>query len=398
MQNTANNKALVAILAFGVFGILNTEMGVVGIVPEVARHYGVSVPDASLLVSGFALVVAIAAPIMPLVFSKINRKTVMLLTLGIFTVCNGAAALAPTFEALLALRVIPAAFHPLYTSLALALASQMGTPEESAKASSKVFVGVSAGMVLGAPVSNALAAAISFEASMAFFALVTFVALVATVFLVPTMPVANPLSYGSQLAILKKPLLWASMLAVIVLNGAMFGFYGFLADYLESGLMLDAAWVSTMLLAYGAANIVGNIAAGRLLARIPMRTCVFSPILLLVLFAALYVVSGSSIRGCIMLALIGIIAGIANNVNQFMVATAAPEAPDFANGLYLTAANAGVTIFTPVLGCFITAEGAGDSVIGVLILLAASSLLVAGRTKLQAGIKAHDSIGRNLAN
>ena len=299
-MKSTNNIILVLILAVGVFGILNTEMGVVGIVPDVSAAYGVSVAEASLLVSGFALVVAIAAPIMPLLFSKVNRKTVMLLTLGIFTVCNGAAAFSPNFETMLALRVIPAAFHPLYTSLALAMASQMGTPEQAAKASARVFVGVSAGMVLGAPVSSALASALSLFASMMFFALVTLVVFVATVFLVPSLPVEHPLTYGEQLSILKKPLLWSSFVSVVVLNGAMFGF---LADYLESGLGLAAAATSAMLLGYGAANIVGNVAAGRLLAKMPVRTSVVIPVALLVAFAALFYAGGFQIAACVMICL-----------------------------------------------------------------------------------------------
>ena len=163
-----NSRLLTFILAVGVFGILNTEMGVVGIIPDVATYFQVSVPEAAFLVSGFALVVAIAGPTMPLLFSRINRKTVMLLSLGIFTLCNAASIYAPSFEVLLALRVIPAAFHPLYVSMALALASSNPDPKKAARASAIVFVGVSAGMVVGAPVANLLASLISFEASMAF--------------------------------------------------------------------------------------------------------------------------------------------------------------------------------------------------------------------------------------
>ena len=77
-----DSRLLVFILTIGVFGILNTEMGVVGLIPYVAARYGVSVPDAGLLVSGFALVVAVAGPTMPLLFSRVNRKAVMLLALG----------------------------------------------------------------------------------------------------------------------------------------------------------------------------------------------------------------------------------------------------------------------------------------------------------------------------
>lgn len=383
---TGNSNVLVLILAVGVFGILNTEMGVVGIVPAVSEAYGIPVSEASLLVSGFALVVAIAAPVMPLLFSRVNRKTVMLLTLGVFTICNGAAAFSPNFEAMLALRVVPAAFHPLYTSLALAMASQMGTPEQSAKASARVFVGVSAGMVLGAPVASALASALSLFAPMMFFALVTLVVLVATVFLVPSLPVEHPLTYGDQLSILKKPLLWSSFVSVVVLNGAMFGFYGFLADYLESGLGFAAAAVSIILLCYGAANIVGNLAAGRLLAKAPVRTSVAIPVALLAAFAALFLAGNMPTAACVLLGLIGILAGIANNVNQWLVSTAAPEAPDFANGLYLTAANLGVTIFTPFLGAFISGGGSMASDLGVMVLLAvALGLVLIRKATIHAG-------------
>lgn len=391
MKLAGNSNILVLILAIGVFGILNTEMGVVGIVPAVAAAYGVSVSEASLLVSGFALVVAIAAPVMPLLFSKANRRTVMLLTLGIFTLCNAAAAFSPNFETMLALRVVPAAFHPLYTSLALAMASQLGTPEQAAKASARVFVGVSAGMVLGAPVASALASAFSLFTSMMFFALVTFIVFVATVFLVPSLPVDRPLTYGEQLSILKKPLLWSSFASVVVLNGAMFGFYGFLADYLESGLGLAAAATSIMLLCYGAANIVGNLAAGRLLAKVPVRTTVVIPVALLAAFATLFLAGSTQIAACALLGLVGILAGIANNVNQWLVSTAAPEAPDFANGLYLTAANLGVTIFTPFLGGFISDGGSIASDLGVMALLAVAFVLISIRKAVAQTRSVHEA-------
>ena len=135
------NRLLIFILAVGVFGILNTEMGVVGIIPQVSQRFGVSVPDAGLLVSGFALIVAIAGPTMPLLFSKMNRKHVMVLSLAVFSVCNVAAIFAPSFPVLLVCRVAPAAFHPLYVSMALALGGQTGaTQAERARNSSRVFV------------------------------------------------------------------------------------------------------------------------------------------------------------------------------------------------------------------------------------------------------------------
>lgn len=79
---------LVFILTVGVFGIINTEMGVVGILPLIAETFDVSVPQAGWTVSIFALVVAASAPVTPLLFSGVNRKKVMLLALGLFTLSN----------------------------------------------------------------------------------------------------------------------------------------------------------------------------------------------------------------------------------------------------------------------------------------------------------------------
>lgn len=377
-----SNALMTFILAVGVFGILNTEMGVVGIIPQVAQRFAVSVPDAALLVSGFALIVAIAGPTMPLLFSKMNRKTVMLLALGVFTMCNAAAVFAPSFEVLLALRVIPAAFHPLYVSMALSVASQTGDAKQAARASARVFVGVSAGMVVGAPVASLLASVVSLDASMAFFALVTALVFAMTVLLVPSMPVEKGMSYAGQLTILKKPLLWASLLSVIALNGAMFGFYGYLADFLGTVSGLGAVGVSAMLLVYGLANIAGNLVAGRTLATRAAQTIAVVPFALAVTFVALFAVGRLSVGAAVVVAVLGVFVGVGNNVNQHLVSTAAPEAPDFANGLFLTAANLGMTVGAPLCGLFITAAGTRFAIVGALVLLAASVVLIAVRQVL----------------
>ena len=377
-----NDKLLIFVLAVGVFGILNTEMGVVGIVPQVAERFGVSVPDAGLLVSGFALIVAVAGPTMPLLFSKMNRKHVMLLALGVFSTCNVAAVCAPSFEVLLACRVLPAAFHPLYVSMALAIGGQTGATEaERAKNSSRVFVGVSAGMVLGVPAASYLASTVMLEAALAFFAVVTVAVLVATVFLVPSMPVSERMTYGSQLRILRKPVLWASLLATAAINGAMFGFYSFMSDFFGAVSGMDAAWVSVSLLLYGGANIVGNVASGHLLGGRANATLASMPLALIALYALLFAVGQLNLPTAVLVLVLGIVAGIANNANQFMVSRAAPEAADFSNGLYLTAANLGTTLGTSLCGAFITVAGTRFAVFGALIFLAAGVLFVLWRLR-----------------
>jgi predicted MFS family arabinose efflux permease len=95
---TANGAGLlVFILTLGVFGIINTEMGVVGILPLIAETFGVSVPTAGWTVSVFAFVVAFSGPIMPMLLSGFNRKAMMLTALGIFVLGNVISILTQSF-------------------------------------------------------------------------------------------------------------------------------------------------------------------------------------------------------------------------------------------------------------------------------------------------------------
>ncbi|GEN89023.1 MFS transporter [Oceanobacillus sp. FSL W8-0428] len=366
-----NSKGLlIFILAVGVFGIINTEMGVIGILPDLAVYFDVSVPTAGLLVSLFALAIAIAGPTMPLIFSGMNRKNVMLLVLTIFIIGNIISVFTNNFTITLIARVIPAFFHPLYVSMALSVAGASVSEKEAPKAISKVFIGVSAGMVLGVPIVSFIADAISVQAGMAFFAIVNIFTLIATIFLLPSMPVTERLSYGSQLKILTKGVTWLSILAVLLINAAIFGVYSYLAEYLGTVTNMSSNLISIMLLVYGLANILGNIIAGRLLSEIPVRTVTVFPIALIALYLIFYPVAELTVPTAIIILVWGILGGIGANINQYWIISAAPKAPDFANGLFLTSVNLGTTIGTAAAGMIISQIGTREILfVGVVALI-----------------------------
>ena len=362
---------LVLILTFGVFGIINTEMGVVGIIPRIAETFGVTVPEAGWTVSVFALIVALSAPVMPLLFSGVNRRTAMLLALGLFTAGNIVSALTDDFAVLLVARAVPAFLHPVYVSMAFSVAAASVPQEMAPKAVSKVFVGVSAGMVLGVPVTGFIAGHTSVSVAMAFFAIVNASVLIATIFCIPSLPVQRKLSYGAQLGVLKKAVTWHSVIAFTFINGAMFGFFSYMSDFLDTVTELPFDAVSVLLLVYGGANIVGNVVAGRLLFRNARRCMIIVPFLLSAAYLLLFATGSQTIPASVLILVLGILAGIASNTGQYMISDAAPEAPDFANGLFLTSANLGTTVGTAVCGVFITGFGSRYSLMGALLFLAA---------------------------
>lgn len=372
---------LVFILTAGVFGIINTEMGVIGILPLIAEHFHVTVPEAGWTVSIFALVVAISAPIMPLLFSGINRKKVMLLALGVFTLSNIISMLTSNFTLLLITRALPAFLHPVYVSMAFTVAAASVSKEKAPKAVAKVFIGVSAGMVLGVPVTSYIASEVSFTMGMMFFTVVNALVFVATILFIPSMPVKEKLSYGTQLNVLKKKIIWYSIIAVTLINGALFGFFSYMSDYLKTVTEVSYSVISVLLLIYGLANIIGNVIAGKQLATNPIRSTTFIPFALFTFYICIFILGEWLAAMAVIILILGILAGYGQNTMQYMITEAAPEAPDFANGLFLLSANLGTTVGAAACGAFITFFDTRYSVIGSLLFLAVSIIFVVLRIR-----------------
>ncbi len=370
------NNLLIFILTIGVFGIINTEMGVIGILPSIADHFHVSISKAGLLVSLFALAVAVSGPTMPLLFAGMNRKKVMLLVLGVFVLGNIVSIFTTNFTLALVARIVPAFFHPIYCSLAFTVAADSVSKEEAPKAVSKVFIGVSAGMVVGVPIVSFIANAVSIEMAMAFFAIVNAIVFLATLVFVPSMPVEEKLSYGAQLSVLKKSITWLSIVAVILLNSAVFGVYSYLTEYLKTVTNMSSNTISLMLLIYGGANIIGNIAAGKLLTKNANKSVVIFPFALGAVYIILFLFGQFTIPMAILTLIWGILAGIGGNINQYWIMSSAPESPDFANGLFLTAVNLGTTIGAAAGGLFISELGTQYVVFVGLLSLLLSSVMI----------------------
>ena len=282
------NSLLIFILTIGAFGIINTELGMMGILPFVAEHFHVSVSKAGWLVSLFALVVAISGPIMPLLLSGFNRKKAMLLVLGVFVLGNIVSIFTTNFTIALIARAVPAFLHPVYFSLAFTVAAASVSKEEAPKAVAKVFIGVSAGLVIGSPIATFIASAISFQMAMVFNTVVNAIAFIATLVFVPSMPVRERLSYGAQLSALKKPIVWHSILAVICINSAIFGVYSYFSEYLKTVTSMSANTITFMLVIFGGTNIIGNIVAGKLLTNNALKTVVAFPFALGAVYIILF--------------------------------------------------------------------------------------------------------------
>ncbi|MBO3283928.1 MFS transporter [Paenibacillus sp. FSL M8-0228] len=372
------NPLLIIILALGVFGIITTEMGIIGVLPQVTQKFNVSAAQAGWLVSIFSFVVALSGPFLTLLVSSMNRKVILLTAVFSFVISNIVYAYTTHFEVMLIFRVLPAIFHPVFFSVALVTAAHLVPREKSSKAVTKVFAGITVGFAFGVPLTSYLAEKISLEAAFLFGAVVSMIAFVGILVWLPSLPVQEKMSYGKQLGILRKPQLWFNIVTVIFIFAAMFSVYSYFAEYLGEVTLMNGSWISMMLMVFGIVMIFGNFLFGGLLHKNLTKTVIMFPLLYMVIYVFTYALGASFLPMIVVVLIWGAVHSGGLIISQTWLTTEAKEAPEFGNSLFVSFSNLGITIGAATGGWFISHLGIHQLIWSGMMfaLLAFSSIII----------------------
>ncbi|MGD2276237.1 MFS transporter [Bacillus wiedmannii] len=370
------NPLLILTLAIGVFGIITTEMGIVGVLPQITEKFGISTTQAGFLVSIFALVVAISGPFLILFVSSVNRKIILLTAIFTFVISNLIYAYTTQFEVMLIFRILPAALHPLFFSIALVTAAKLVPPEKSGQAVTKVFMGITVGFALGVPLTSYLADQFSLEMAFLFGAFVNTLAFIGILLLLPSMPVKEKMSFGKQIRILGKPGLWLNILTVIFLFAAMFSVYSYFAEYLAKVTSMNGSLISIMLFIFGIVMILGNHLFGGLLQKSIINTVISFPILYSIVYILVYYLGSYLVPMIFIVFIWGIVHAGGLIVGQTWLISEAKEAPEFGNSLFVSFSNLGITLGTIIGGWFISNLGIHQLIWSGFIFTLLSFLLI----------------------
>lgn len=346
-------------IALGLFGLYAVEFGVVGILPAIVQRHGVEVSQAAWLVALFAGVVAIGGPAMVLWLSRYDRRRVLTAALLVFSLCSLLSAQAPSFAVLLALRIPSALLHPVFFALAFAAAVSLYPPERAAHATAMAFLGTTLGLVLGVPLATWIEARVSYEASFHFCAAVNLLAAAGLWIVLPAGGGAQSRAPLHRLpTILRRRALWLSIIAAVAIFAAMFSVYSYAAEYLARQAHLGGTAISILLGVFGVGGVLGNLLAGRALERQFAWTVLAYPLVLAATYGVLLAFASSSFTTLVPICLLW---GAAHTsgliVSQLWVTSAAPEVPEFATSLYVSAANLGVVLGAAMGGSLIARVG-----------------------------------------
>jgi DHA1 family inner membrane transport protein len=297
--------ALYALTA-GAFGIGVTEFVIMGLLLEVSADFGVTIAAAGLLISGYALGVVVGAPVLTVASARLPRKTVLMALMVIFVAGNTACALAPSYGALMAARVLTAFAHGTFFGVGSVVATRLVAVDRKASAIAVMFTGLTIATILGVPLGTFIGQHLGWRATFWAVAGVGLVALAIIAALVPKddTPVEASDWRADLAAILRLPVLLG--LATTVLGYAgVFAVFTYIAPMLTRISGFSEAAVSPILLVFGGGLVAGNLLGGKLADRRLVPTVFATLVALAVVLVLMTLGLASPIGAVVLVGLLG---------------------------------------------------------------------------------------------
>lgn len=250
-------------LALGGFVVGSSEFIIMGLLPELAADLGVSLADAGLLVTTYALGVVVGAPLLGPLLDRAPRRKAVILLMFAYTLGNLACALAPDYHWLLAARLLTAISHAGFFGCATLLARDLAPPHRRASAMALVISGLTIANVLGVPLGAWLGQSSSWRVTFAAVALIGALTLIAQLCWLPA--TAKPIrsEAGSWSGILRRPVLHA-LLVCSLSSVALFSVFTYISPLLREVSGFSAEQTNWALLLLGIGLTLGNLLGGRL--------------------------------------------------------------------------------------------------------------------------------------
>lgn len=345
-------KPLLA-LAVSAFGIGTTEFIILGLLPDLARDFSISIPKAGTLVTAYALSVTLGSPFVALAVSRWDRKRALVFLMGMFVVGNALCALAPSYPLLLGARILTALSHGAFFGIGSIVAASVVPPEQRARAIALMFTGLTLANVLGVPAGTALGQ--HFGWRMAFAALIP-IGLLAGAGLLRFVPHQQPeqIDLRTEFKAVVRPGVQLVLTISTLSSVAMLCVLTYITPILETVTHLSPHAVTWVLVDFGVAITLGNLLGARLSDWRQVPTLFMGYGALLLVFLAMPFAIGSVVPSVVMVSLFGFVNFAAGAPLQARIVEQARGAPNLPSTLNQGAFNLGNAMGASLGGLVLT--------------------------------------------
>ncbi|MFF4196682.1 MFS transporter [Nonomuraea sp. NPDC001831] len=363
-------------LAIGAFGIGTTEFVIMGLLPEIAGDYGVSIPTAGLLVTGYAIGVVIGAPLMTVLGTRISRKTMLLVLMGLFVIGNLVSALAPGFGVMLGGRIVASMAHGAFFGIGSVAAADLVAPHKKAGAIATMFTGLTVANIVGVPLGTFIGQAVGWRTTFALVAVLGLVGLLGIAVLVPAVPRPEGTRLRPELTAFRNPQVLLAMAMTVLGFGGVFAAITYVAPMMTQVAGYSADAVTWLLVLFGVGMFLGNLLGGRFADRALMPLLYTTLGGLAVVLALFTLTAHDKVAAAVSIFLVGALGFATVPPLQKRVLDQAHGAPTLASAVNIGAFNLGNAL-AAWLGGLVIAAGLGYTApnwVGALLAAAALAL------------------------
>ncbi|WP_338772207.1 MFS transporter [Nocardia vulneris] len=365
-------------LTLGAFGIGTTEFVVVGLLPDIADTYAVSIPTAGLLVTGYALGVVAGAPLMTGLGTRVSRKRMLLGMLLLLVAGNVLSAVAPTFGLMLTGRIVASLAHGAFFGIGAVVAGSVVRPDKRAGAIAIMFTGLTVATMVGVPVGTLLGQQFGWRLTFLIVALVGLIGLLGVALLVPEQPAPQDARLRTELAVFRNPQVLLAMAMTVLGFGGVFAAITYLAPMMTEVTGFADSSVTWLLVLFGLGFSAGNLIGGKFADRHLMPMLYLTLGGLAVVLALFTLTAHNKVTAAITIVLIGALGFATVPPLQKRVLDQASGAPTLASAVNIGAFNLGNAV-AAWLGGLVIAAGFGYTApnwVGVALVVTALGLAV----------------------
>jgi DHA1 family inner membrane transport protein len=361
-------------LAIGAFGLGTTEFIPTGLLPQVAAGFHIGIPTAGLLVTGYALGVVLGSPLMTVLGTKVPRKRMLLLLMGLFVLGNLLSAFAPSFGLLLVGRIVTSLAHGAYFGIGVVVATELVAPEKKASAIAITLTGLTVANVVGVPLGTYIGQAAGWRTTFGVIAGLGVVALLAIAKLVPVLPRPEGVRLRHEIAALRNPQVLLALAITVLGFGGVFAAITYIAPMMTHVAGFSDSALTWLLIMLGVGMVVGNLIGGRLADRALMPMLYTALGALAVVLAVFTVTAHSKVLAAITVVLVGAFGFATVPPLNKRVLDQAHTAPTLASAVNVGAFNLGNALSAWLGGLVISAGFGYTSPNWVGALMAAAAL------------------------
>ncbi|XVV07191.1 MFS transporter [Actinosynnema sp. CA-248983] len=329
--------AAMGALALGGFGIGTTEFATMGLLPQMAETFDISIPTAGHAISLYALGVVVGAPLIAGLAARLPRKGLLIgLTIAL-AVGNGLSAIAPSSTALMVARFVAGLPHGAYFGISAVVAAALVPPERRGTAVARVMVGLTLANLVGVPLATAAGQQIGWRTAYLAVAVVAGVTALALARWLPRMPASG--GVRAELRAFRRPQVWFALVTGMVGFGGMFAVYSYISPLTTEVTGLPSGAVPWMLAAFGLGMTLGATLGGRFVDR-SVTGSVFGSLVAVTGVLALFGLTARvAVAAFGTVLLLGFVTQVLASALQVRLMDASPDAPSLASSSNHSALN-----------------------------------------------------------